>query len=77
MRGGPGAPLTYFNDEGVRVIFFGSDILAKTDFLGSMKDVGNFGSQKKQRDLFWVARKGLRDSLGYAKKIVIFWVDKF
>ena len=54
------------------MIFLESEILAKTDFLGSMKEVGVFGSHKKQRDLFWIARKGQRDSLGYAKKIVIF-----
>ena len=39
----PGTPLTYFNDGGVRRIFFGSDILAKRDF---------FGSRKQHRDLF-------------------------
>ena len=40
----PGAPLTYFNDggEGGGGDFFGSDILAKKDFFGSMKDAGIF-----------------------------------
>ena len=38
----PGTPLTYFNDGGVRRIFFGSDILAKRDFFGSMKDAWIF-----------------------------------
>ena len=38
----PGAPLTYFNDGGGPKEFFGSDILAKRDFLGSMKDAGIF-----------------------------------
>ena len=35
-----------------------SEILAQSDFLGSMKDAG----------FFWVVKKGLRDFLGYAKK---------
>ena len=34
----PGAPLTYFNDGGPSD-FFGSEILAKSDFFGSVKDV--------------------------------------
>ena len=41
----PGAPLTFFNDGGGGggggpKDFFGCDILAKRDFLGSMKDAG-------------------------------------
>ena len=49
----PGAPLTYFNDGGGKgggrpSEFFESDILAKKDFLGSIKDAGIFfGSRKK------------------------------
>ena len=47
---GPGAPFTYFTDgpgrKGGRAGgfegFFGSEILAKRDFFGSMKDAGNF-----------------------------------
>ena len=39
---------------------------AKSDFFGSMKDAGIFGVAKK-RGIFW----------GYARKVVIFWVDKF
>ena len=38
----PGAPLTYFNDGGGPKDFFRSDILAKRDFFGSMKDAGIF-----------------------------------
>ena len=42
----PGAPLTYFNDEGGEgggpSDFFWSEILAKGDFLGSMKNAGIF-----------------------------------
>ena len=33
--------------------FFGSEILAKSDFFGSMKDAGIFlGRKKEQRDFF-------------------------
>ena len=41
----PGAPLTYFNDGGGGggpKDFFGSDILAKRDFLGSRKQRRDF-----------------------------------
>ena len=50
---GPGAPLAYFNDGGVRVILFGSDILPSDSF-GSMKDAGIFlgHEKKKNRDFF-------------------------
>ena len=51
------------------MIFFGSEILAKSDFFGSMKDAGIFlGREKKNRGIFLVCEKGLRDVLGYAKK---------
>ena len=53
--------------------FFGSEILAKSDFLGSMKDAGIFwGHEKKTKGCFWVPKKGLSDFFGYAKKVVIF-----
>ena len=44
----PGAPLTYFNDEagGGLSDFFWSEILAKGDFFGSMKNAG----------IFWVVK---------------------
>ena len=58
------------------MIFFGSEILAKSDFFGSMKDVRNFWGCKKKEGLFWVAKKGLRDFFGYAKKVLIFWGRK-
>ena len=46
---------------GVPIDFFGSEILAKSDFLGSMKDAGIFlGREKKTDGFFWVAKKGLR-----------------
>ena len=55
----PGAPLTYFNDGGGgSSAFFGSEILAKGDFLGSMKDAGIFlGREKKQRDFLGLRKK--------------------
>ena len=47
--------------------FIESEILAKSDFLG---DAGIFlgRGKKNQRDFFRVAKKGLRDFWGYAKK---------
>ena len=62
----PGGPLTYFNDGGGGPSdFFGSEILAQSDFLGSMKDTGIFlGCEKKQRDFGGVAEKGLRVFFG-------------
>ena len=47
---------------------FGSEILAQSDFFGSMKDAGIFLGHKKKQRVFGVAKKGLRDFLGYAKK---------
>ena len=42
----------YFTDGGPRN-FFGSETLAKSDFLGSMKDARIFwGCKKKHRDFF-------------------------
>ena len=47
--------------------FFGSEILAKIDFFGSMKDTG--------RDLFWGREKKQRDFFGCNKRTRgIFWV---
>ena len=53
MGGGGGGPSD----------IFGSEILAKSDFFGSMKDPGRFlGREKKTTEgYFWVAKKGLRD----------------
>ena len=50
--------------------FFGSEILAKSDFFRSMKDARIFlGHEKnKNKGIFWAVRKGLRDFFGYAKK---------
>ena len=47
--------------------FFGSEILAKSDFLGFMKDAGIFLSNA---GIFWVAKKELTDFFGYAKKVM-------
>ena len=50
--------------------FFGSEILAKSDFFWSMKDAGIFmGREKKTEGFFWAAKKGLWDFGGYAKKM--------
>ena len=38
--------------------FYGSEILAKSDFFGSVKDAGIFfGSQKKNRDFLELRKK--------------------
>ena len=69
----PGAPLPYFNDEGGGgcgpSVSFGSEILAKSDFFGSMKDTGIcLGCENRTKGFFGCAKKGLREFLGYAKK---------
>ena len=50
--------------------FFESEILAKSDFFGCMKDTWIFlGHEKKTEGFFWVlAKKGLRDFFEYAKQ---------
>ena len=54
--------------------FFGSEILAQSDFFGSMKDAGIFlGHKNNPEGYFWVAEKGLRDFFGYAKKCCNFF----
>ena len=52
----PGAPLTYFNNGGGGgpKDFFGSDILAKRDFFGSMKDAGIFLGRKNNTGIFGI-----------------------
>ena len=59
--------------------FFGSDILAKSDFFPSTNDVGILGGRAKNRGILWVAKKVLTKGIfwGMLKNIVIFWVDKF
>ena len=47
----------------------------RCDFFGCVKDAVIFlGHKRKQRDFFWVAKKGLRDlgGGGMLKKVVIF-----
>ena len=54
----PRAPLTYSNDGGLRVIFGGSEILAKSDFGGSMNYAGIFlGREKNKRDFLGLRKK--------------------
>ena len=64
-------PLKYFNDgrkEGSPSDIFGPEILVKSDFWGgSVKNAGIFLGREKNRVIFWVAKKGLRDFFGYAK----------
>ena len=55
----PGGPFTYFNDGGgCPSDFFGSEILAQSDFFGSMKRRREFlRSQKKQRHFLGLRKK--------------------
>ena len=73
--GTPGASFTYFNDGGGGgpSDFFGSEILAKSDFVGSMKDAGIFLGREKKEGFLWLAKKGLRDFLGVCQKISDFF----
>ena len=66
----PGTPLIYLYDRGgCPSNFFGSEIVAQSEFFGSMKHAGIFLSHKKKTEgFFWVAKQGLRDFLVYAKK---------
>ena len=61
----PGAPLTYSNDGGVRVIFLGLKFWPKVIFLGLWKTPG----------FFWVAKKNRGIFLGCEKRTKgFFWV---
>ena len=62
--------------------------MAKSDFFGSMKGTWIFLGREKNERFFWVAKKGLRDIFGYARKssdfyrqtnseVVIFWGIKY
>ena len=58
--------------------FLGSEILAQSDFLGSMKDAGIFlgrrkKKKKKKRDFSGLRKKDQGIFLGMLKKVVIFW----
>ena len=76
---GPHSRILMTGGGGVRVIFLRFEILAKSDFLGSMKDAGILlDHEKKPEEYFGIPKKGLRDFCGYAKKSSdFFWVDKF
>ena len=66
MGGGSGGDLSNI---------FGSKILAKSYFLGSMKTAGFFGSRKKQMDFFGLQKTGLTNKgvfWGMLKNVVIF-----
>ena len=68
MRGGGGG-------GSPRDFFWGSEILAKSDLFGSIKDAGIFlGSRKKrQRDFLGLQKKDLRVFWGgMLRKVVIF-----
>ena len=47
----------FWGGGGVPSDFFGSEILAKSDFLGSMKDAGIFFGREKKTDGFLGLRK--------------------
>ena len=70
----PGAPLTYsilmMAGGGGQSEFFGSKILAKSDFFGSMKDARIFLGYKKTRPIFGGCEKRTDRGIfwGYAKK---------
>ena len=49
----PGAPLTHFNDGGGGPSdFFGSEILAQSDFFGSLKEARIFLGREKKTGIF-------------------------
>ena len=61
--------MTYFNDGGIRVIFLGLKIWPKMNKFGVYERRPDFlGSRRRTEGFFWVAEKGLRVFLGYAKK---------
>ena len=58
--------------------FFGSEILAKSVFFGSMEDAGIFlGHEKKNRGIFLGCEKRTKGFFRYAKDSSDFFVDKF
>ena len=68
----PGAPLTYFNDRGGRMILLSLKFWPKVIFWVYERRRDFFGSRKKQRDFLGLRKKGLTDFLGYAKNVLIF-----
>ena len=68
--------ITYYSDT--TEWSFWAKILAKSDFLGSMKDAVILLGHEKILRLLWVVKKGLRDFFGYAKdSSEFFGLDKF
>ena len=70
------------------MIFLGLKFWPKVIFWVCERPQDFFGLQEKTEGFFWVAKKGLRDFLGYAKKssdffgqtnseVVIFWGIKY
>ena len=66
-------PHSHITRRGDPSDFFGSDVLAKKDFLGSMKDARIFGVVTKTEGFFGVVKKGLRDFSGMLKKVMFFF----
>ena len=60
----PGAPLTYFNDGEVRVIFLGLKFWPKVIF---------WGCERKKRDFFGLRNKDQGIFLGMLEKVGIFF----
>ena len=48
--------------------FFGSEILAKSDFFGCMKDVGIFLGREKTTGIFWGCEKRTKGFFGVCIK---------
>ena len=44
--------------------FFGSEIVAKSDLFGSMKEAGIFWGHKKNRGIFWGCEKRTKGFFG-------------
>ena len=77
---GPHSHILLMGGGGVRGIFLGSEILAKRDFLGSMKDVGIVMGHKKNTRSFWVSTfhqfKSPITQAQFTVGVGFFWVDK-
>ena len=54
------------------MIFWGLKFWPKVIFFWVYKRHWDFLGLQKRQGFFWVVKKGLRDFLGYAKKVVIF-----
>ena len=66
---GPHSHILIYGGGGVPIDFFGSEILAKSDFLGSMNDAGIFlGHKTKNRRIFWGCEKRTKGSFWVCQK---------